>query len=236
MRTSLRKFALAVLAASFFVSAAVPAASIDVLFDVSDRSKTPFPSDLFTVFDFSQNTLRRVELPKPACTPVIRCDDIDVLNALDGFNIQPRLSIPFSGPIDVATVNSDSVYLVSLGSTTGGGSIGEKVGINQIVWDPATDTLHAESDELLEQHTRYALIVTDRVLDTQGHPVEGGRFENFRHDLNFGQTHDSLLKVYREELLELLATLKAHGQGERIVAASLFTTMSTTADLEKIQA
>ena len=54
---------------------------------------------------------------------------------------------------------------MSLGSTTGGGSFGQKVGINQIVWDPATNTLHVESDDLLDQHTRYAVIVTDGILD-----------------------------------------------------------------------
>jgi hypothetical protein len=39
----------------------------------------------------------------------------------------------------------------------------QMIGINQIVWDPATNTLHVESDELLEQHTSYALIVTDAI-------------------------------------------------------------------------
>src|SRR5262245_17014286 len=137
-----------------------------------------FPSDRFTAFDFTQNTFRRVNLAKPAdCTSstakALQCQDIDVLNSLDGFNIQPRLSIPFSGPIDVSSVNSDSVFLISLGSTTSlfGGSFGDKVGINQVVWDVATNTLHVESDELLEQHTRYALLVTSRVRDASGNPV-----------------------------------------------------------------
>ena len=235
MRRILRNFAAAVLSASFLAPAAVPAAGVEVLFDPHDRTRTLFPSNLFTVLDFSQNTFRRVNLAKPACTPVIRCDDIDVLNTLDGFNIQPRLSIPFSGPIDVATVDSDSVFLVSLGSTTGRGSTGDKVGINQVVWDPASNTLFAESDELLEQHTRYALVVTSRVRDTAGDPVEGGRFERLRHDLSFGQAKDSRLKDYRNDLLEASAASRRHG-GERIVAASVFTTMSTTSTLEKIHA
>src|SRR6267142_9815 len=82
---------------------------------------------------------------KPDCSAnQVRCDDIDVLNTLDGFNPQPRISIPFSGPIDPASVNSDSVFLVSLGSTTGGGSFGDKVGINQAVWDPDHNVLYVE--------------------------------------------------------------------------------------------
>src|SRR5688572_6865498 len=79
-----------------------------------------FPSDRFTVFDSSQNTFRRVNLPVPAdCAApttsarAVQCQDIAVLNTLDGFNIQPRISIAFDGPIDVSTVDSDSVFLVN---------------------------------------------------------------------------------------------------------------------------
>ena len=103
--------------------------------------------------DPGQNTGLRVSLPKPNC--VARpsdCADIDVINTLDGFNLQPRLSIPFDGAIDVSTVNSQTVFLMSLGSTRPGGAPGGKmVGIDQIVWDPATDTVHAEADEFLDQ-------------------------------------------------------------------------------------
>src|SRR5215475_2366510 len=113
--------------------------------------------------------------------------DLDVINTLDGFNVQPRLSIPFDGPIDVTTANSNTVFLVSLGSTLPGGQgAGEVIGINQVVWDMATATLHAESDRILDQHTRYALIVTRGVLDAAGHPVGAAAgFGRFRHELNF---------------------------------------------------
>ena len=47
-----------------------------------------------------------------------------------------------------------------------------RVGINQIVWDPASKTLHVESDESLDQHTRHPLIVTDGVEDATGDPVQ----------------------------------------------------------------
>jgi hypothetical protein len=52
-----------------------------------------------------------MNLPKPDCA--VRpsdCADIDVINTLDGFNLQPRLSIPFSGDIDVSTVSSQTVF------------------------------------------------------------------------------------------------------------------------------
>src|SRR5881396_3700563 len=139
-------------------------AAVEALFDLSSPASSPFPSERFTVDDHDQNTGVRVNLPKPDCAVrVSDCDDIDVINTLDGFNLQPRLSIPFSGPIDVSTVSSSTVLLVRLGHRHGHN--GDPVGINQVVWDVATNTLHAESDELLDQHTRYLLVVTDGVRD-----------------------------------------------------------------------
>ena len=67
-------------------------------------------------------------------------------------------------------MSSDTVFLVRLGNALGGHG-GQVVGINQIVWDPATNTLHAESDELLDQHTRDLLVVTTGVKDADGHPI-----------------------------------------------------------------
>src|SRR5215216_3022807 len=100
----------------------------------------PFPSNLYTVPDSTQLTGLRIDLPEPDCAArPSDCADIAVLNTLDGFNIQPRISIPFSGPIDLSTVSSSTIFLVGTG--------GHVVGINQIVWEPATNTLHAECDE-----------------------------------------------------------------------------------------
>ena len=102
----------------------------------------------------------------------------------------------------------------------------------------ATNTLHAESDEILAQHTRYALIVTRGVRDTRRHRVEAAEaFRRFRHDLSFGTTrHSPALKAYRKALLDALAAARALGVAERdIVAASVFTTQSVTAVLEKIR-
>jgi len=211
------------------------AAGVHALFDLTTPTGGPFPSDHFTVPNASHNTGRLVNLPKPDC--VARpsdCADIDVINTLDGFNNQARLSIPFSGPIDPATVTSATVFLLSLGSSLPGGpGAGKIVGINQVVWDPPTNTAHAETDEFLDQHTRYALIVTNQVRDTVGDPVEAGAFATFRHDLNFGQMKDPELKAYRQAIL---AALELSGQApENVVAASVFTTQSTTAILEKIR-
>ena len=219
------------IAAVATVLALVPGAAfaVEALFDLSSLSTAPFPTDRFTVDDHGQKTGVRVSLPKPDCA--VRpsdCADLDVINTLDGFNLQPRLSIPFSGPIDVSTVSSRTVFLVKLGHGRGG----DPVGINQIVWDPATLTLHAESDELLDQHTRYLLVVTDGVRDADGRRVTGEAFEDF---LENGKRHNSgPLGDYRRDLRQALDRAKIDER--RVVAASLFSTLSATAVMEKIRA
>jgi dienelactone hydrolase len=220
--------------------AGILAAGVQALFDLETPTGGPFPSDLFTVANPSHNTGLRVNLPFPDCS--VRpsdCDDLAVINTLDGFNQQPRLSIPFSGPIDVTTATSETVFLVNLGSTLpSGNSGGEVVGINQIVWDPETNTLHVESDEFLAQHTRYALLVTNGLRDLEGDSVEASEaFAQFRHKQNFGQTKDPALKEYGKALLKGLAAAATVGVPPAdIVAASVFTTQSATAVLEKIRA
>jgi hypothetical protein len=224
---------LALLALSSF---AADAAAVLARFDLDDRRGSPFPSDRFTVVDTTQNTGLRVNLPKPDCTARPNdCQNLDVINTLDGFNVQPRLSIPFDGPIDVSTVTSDTVFLVRLGWATHGGTGSRRVGINQVVWDVATNTLHVEADELLDQHTSYALIVTRGIRDTLGHPVEPAKaFPKFLYSLNFGQTRE--LREYRRALLKALVTaalFRVHPH--EVVVASVFTTQSVTGVVGKIR-
>jgi hypothetical protein len=89
----LMSLALLGLVPSFAESAGVRAR-----FDLDDRRGGPFPSDRYTVADTTQNTGLRVNLPKPDCVARPNdCQDLDVINTLDGFNVQPRLSIPFDG-------------------------------------------------------------------------------------------------------------------------------------------
>src|SRR5262249_18725111 len=121
-------------------------ASVEVRFDLSDPHGGPFPADRSTLPDPSQVTGLRTALPTTGlnCTGDRRpsdCNDIDVLNKLDGFNLQPRLSIPFTGPIDPAGVSSDTVFLFKVGCLISICPGDTRVGINQAVWDPATNTL-----------------------------------------------------------------------------------------------
>ncbi len=217
-----RSLLLLVLTLLMLPSPALADEPVRPLLDVTTPSGGPFPSDLFTTPDGSQLTGRRVDLPKPDCT--VRpsdCEDIEVLNDLDGFNPQPRISIPFSGEIDPASATSESVFLVRLPD-------GAVTGINQVVWDPATDTLHVESDQLLDQHTRYLLVVTNGVTDQTGVPVFNRPGRIFPFNLkNF---------LYFKELEDALDhKLPAGVAREDVVVASLFTTQSVTALLEQVR-
>jgi len=208
-------------------------AAVHALFDLRTPATGPFPSNWFTVTDQSNNTRLRVNLPGPDCgVRTTDCEDLDVINTLDGFNLQPRLSIPFDGPIDVRAVTSDTVFLISLGSTLrdddDGDRRGRVIGINQVIWDPDASTLQVESNESLDQHTRYALIVTRGMLDQVGQPIEATEaFRRFRQQVP---------GAYRRELREAIRAASRAGVDEsEIVTASVFTTQSATAVLEKIR-
>src|SRR5262245_32605582 len=93
----------------------------------------PFPTNLLTTPDPAQLTGFRVDLPRPDCEArPSECADVAVLDTLDGFNVLPRISIPFSGPIDLSTVSSDAVFLAD--------ASGVRVGVNKIVWERAANT------------------------------------------------------------------------------------------------
>jgi len=183
------------------------------------KAGQPFPSNLYTVPDATQATGLRVSLPTPDCaTNSSDCDDVDVVNTLDGFNIQPRISVPFSGPIDTSTVSSSNIFLVGPG--------GDVVGINQAVWEPLTNTLHFESDEQLAQATTYLLVVTRGVRDAAGDELAGSPLGSLR-------ASDAYKKAVRDALPMAMAGGAAPGD---IAAASLFTTQSIDAVSRKIRA
>ncbi|KNZ30889.1 MAG: hypothetical protein AD742_20435 [Methylibium sp. NZG] len=215
---------------------AAAATGTSVRFDLSQPNGSPFPSDRFTKIDWTNKTYRRVNLPKPDCTVMPSdCADIDVINTLDGFNTQPRITVPFSGPIDPASVNSDTVYLVNLGDVQSGKGFGHKVGINQVVWDAATNTLIFESDELLAEHSRYLLVVTTGVRDAAGKPIEGGRFGHFHRggkNSHHDRDDDHDVKDYGKSLRDGMHSSRT--SHHRVAALSVFTTQSATADLRKI--
>ncbi|HEY8704837.1 MAG TPA: Ig-like domain-containing protein [Gaiellaceae bacterium] len=183
----------------------------------------PFPTNLDTKIDLTQLTFLRVALPKPDCTThPSDCADIDVLNTLDGFSVDARVSIPFSGPIDLTTVTPDTVFLVD--------PHGQRTPLDRLVWTSATNTLHGVPHTYLSQHTPYVLVVTDGVKAADGSALDAS---SFRRGLEIGRSHDFGSTLYRLALLGALSW--AHLPQSRIVDASLFTTQSITSLLEKVR-
>jgi hypothetical protein len=110
------------------------------------------------------------------------------------------------------------------------------IGINQVVWDPSSKTLFVQPDKLLAQHTFYLLIVTTGIRDTQGGAIAAGNFTPFPADPgctvgSYPPGQDPC--TYRARLL---SEINAAGfNPSQIAAASMFTTQSVTAVLEKIR-
>jgi hypothetical protein len=222
-----RRLAVAALLALSLAPVAALADTVRVKVDLTDPNGGPFPSDQFTVREWSNNTFRRVNLPMPNCAVrVTDCQDIAVINTLDGFSTQPRITVPFDGDIDIGSVNSDTIYLVNLGDTLTSAGFGHKVGINQVLWDPATKTLAFESDELLNEHSRYVLLVTDGVRDSSGKRIKPGDSD--------AENRGGDNSEYRRDVRD--ATHLHNGKADKVVAASVFTTQSISADLVKIGA
>src|SRR5690349_13939346 len=97
---------LVLLVAAALLTPALALAETHPLFNLQSTATSPFPSDRFTAFDPQQLTGLRVSMPLPNCaTHPSDCADLTLLNQLDGFNLQPRLSVAFDGAIDVSTVN-----------------------------------------------------------------------------------------------------------------------------------
>ncbi|MFI5106772.1 MAG: hypothetical protein ACHP79_17755, partial [Terriglobales bacterium] len=242
---SFARRATILLVAALLLTPALAAAATHPLFNLQSNTQSPFPSDRFTVFDHQQLTGLRVNLPLPNCASrPSDCADLALLNQLDGFNLQPRLSIPFDGAIDVSTVSSKTVFLIKvpgrgLREAESEHFTPQVIGINQIVWDPASLTLFAESNDHLDEDSNYVLIVTTGVQDKGGKPVAAAdAFEDFLHGDGDDQKGGRLLNAYREALREALdedVLEKAGVSRHHIAAASLFTTESATATLRSIR-
>src|SRR6185295_4917946 len=137
-----------------------------------------FPDDSFTVADRSQLTGRRInfrqgiDYPKvggvvqPSCTSADYsiCDAFAQLNKLDGFDLQPRVLVPFTGPINLGSVNRSNFFI----SADNGDFVS---GLRQLTFDPATNTLAGITDSFLSEGTSYRIRVTNGILDNGGRRV-----------------------------------------------------------------
>ena len=95
-----------------------PHHAVHALFNLSHPETGPFPTDIFTITDHTQNTGRRVNLPYPDCTFAYPTAKILTWSIRwTALACKLAFSIPFDGSIDVNTATSDTVLLISLGST-----------------------------------------------------------------------------------------------------------------------
>ena len=228
------------------------------IFGLAAPSDGPFPSDRFSIADAAQNTCERVNLPMPADCVANKstCIELGLVNQLDGFNNRPRIAIPFNGDIDLSTVKNENIFIVKLGDAVIDGApdcltapavnedevvprpdAGWVVGIDQAAWDRETGTLYVEAAELLEQHTRYAVFVTRGVKDTSGEPIEIPKaFKKAIGDEDEAPV-DPAIAVYEATLRRAVAQARFFGvKRHDIAVASVFTTLSVTAAIEKIRA
>jgi hypothetical protein len=221
------------LISSLTMAASGQSRSVHIPSAAHDPDAGIFPSDFFTVPDIRQRTGLRINLPLPDCTErPSDCYDIALINQLDGFNLQTRVTVPFDGDIDPSSVNSNDVFFVELGDTDGpqdSWHIHHRqpriIGINQAVWDGPARILAVEADEQLEQHTLYAFVVTTRVLDASGAPIQPAR-----------TLFHALSPRMQAEIASAWAALHDLGlPAEHIAGLSVFTTQSATAVLEHIR-
>jgi len=157
------------LVAIFVVAALIPvsasaAASVRVLSGSTPDTRI-MPSNQYTVPDSAQITGRRINLPVPTCdsTNLSTCDDLRMLNLQDGFDLRPRVTVPFSGAIDVSTVSDTNLFVI--------GPNGFRTPLTQLVWDPSTDVLAGKPSDFLSEATTYSVVVTSGIKDLAGNSV-----------------------------------------------------------------
>lgn len=203
--------------------------AVAVRFDPASPDVGPFPADALTVVDANQKTGRRVNLPLPDCqVQPSACIDIRAVNELDGFHAHPRIRVRFSGPVNPDTLRA-GIWLHALENLTdeeyGLHREGEWIPINEVVYDAETNTAYAKPDTVLDQHRRYALVVFSAVRDGRGDAVVSDPAFEACLRSGSGYCAEVAEAVSQATRLALL--------GERVVAASVFTTMTVTSFLER---
>jgi dienelactone hydrolase len=184
-----------------------------------------FPSDHYTVADPTQRTGRRVALPEPSC-PVdpSGCDEVALLNQLDGFSVHPRIALTFNGPITVESITREAAFILPLVPEP----MTSPIALGQLVWDGERTVLYARPERALLQGRLYLLVITTKVAD-----AERRRLRIAPDLLKPREQTDHPPTVYSQLTRALLG---AGVKRADIAALALFTTQSVTADLERMRA
>lgn len=161
----------------------------------------------------------------------IQCPECAAVNRIDGFALEPLIQVRFSAPVNPATLRA-GIYLIwqdalqSVGFTT----YPQRyiMPINQVGWDPATNTMYAKPDEALDHDRNYSLVVTSAVKDMAGRSI----------------TRGTAYLPGPEESADLVATTRFHTRNitDKILsrrlgpAASLRRVVARTIDLNDVKA
>lgn len=212
----------------FLIFTALPVwcGTTTALFQPSSPEVGPFPSDAVAKAAPLQETGVQVNLPAPAgCaqTPTAAsCVNTALLNQLDGFSVNPRITLCFSGPVNVASLAAGIRFLAV-------GHPEAPVGIDQMIFDPVGLCAYAKPSHVLEQDAQYVLVVASSVLDADGHKVKPSK--------DFSQCVKFPTSFYCVALSLAMHTAQAVGNPgndlDDVVSASLFTTQSATHWLEQ---
>ncbi len=194
-----------------------------MLFDPSSPSVGPFPTNQLTVPAPNQKTGIQVNLPFPSgCTAVStasQCVNVELLNQLDGFSVNPRITVCFSGPVNVASLTSGIVLIQA-------DRFALPVGINQVIFDPTANCAYAKPNQVLEQDTRYLLLITSAVEDANGKRLKAT--DDYTDCVKKPTTaYCQALAQAMNPVLDIVSDLGG------IAGASLFTTLSATNWLEQ---
>ncbi|SHH06183.1 Ig-like domain-containing protein [Geodermatophilus nigrescens] len=166
-----------------------------------------FPSNSLTVRDPAQLTGRRVALPTADCGAPVTCGLVQSLNQLDGFDLDPRIAVRFSSPVDPAATAARITVQEEHG--------GWRTGVDRVVWDPATNTLYAHPAEQLAPGTTYRL------------KVQGGPDNKATQDIfTTLSATDGLLDLRRQ--IESGAALRAQGIVPGLRIEGVFPAAGTT--------
>ena len=114
-----------------------------------------FPSDALTVPDAAQLTGRRISIPTTGCTTVTVCGLAAGLNQLDGFDLDPRIALRFSGPVSVAAV----IAATTVRPVSDSADDAAALTLERVVYDSATHTVYAHPNHQLRPGTTYRLKV-----------------------------------------------------------------------------
>jgi hypothetical protein len=231
-----RTLPVAVLAAALLTSgavAAVPAAAATgsvALRNGTTPETRPFPDNAFTVADTAQATGRRVNLPVAGCSAQgsSLCDDLALVNQLDGFDIRPRVTLPFTGVVDLKTVTPTTVHIDGPG--------GFSTGLVQLTQDRTSGTVAGYPDRYLAPDTAYTLVVASGVKAADGTLVSGtgrrttfttmtttGPLDKIRAALDTGAAYTAAQIPESDRTLRLT---EANGGGRSVFDATTITGLS----------